>query len=693
MVWGACMVFFQAALLAGYFFTHILIQKIGINRYRLLYLGLLLVPLLFFPGRDLVVSTTHSTLPLAMDVFWQLLFTIGPVFFVLSTVSIFTQVWLASSELSQRSNPYALYSWSNLGSFAGLLTYPFFFELFWDLSQQILIWRMMYLILIGVSLASYMLVGIKSASVLTTPRLKSSVISRNDILMWMLLSGGGVMMFLSVTNIMTMEIAPMPLLWIMPLAVYLLAFVLNFKRVPWCPSWINSKIHYVIGFGVLFYFFFQLSHYMIPILIKVLVLMFLLFVVCMYCQNQLLKRKPADNHDLTFFYLIISLGGFIGGFLTSWVIPIVCASIAEYLVALALITLTLTPKHDVKVTTGYMLRLMAYLMFLLFAWPMQFQEPHVWGVIFLFAVCFLIFKQLKKGPHALTLTLLVTLVLLPYLEMAWENKVFIYKERNYYGIYKVFHKDGMTDLLHGTILHGMQFQDPQMKSEPTSYYGQRSPLGLLLSAPIFESQRIGAVGLGVGTLSVYAKSGQIVDFYELDPDMVRIAQQYFTFTKDTPAQINYIVGDARLSLVKNPEVKYDILIIDAFSGDSVPVHLLTAEMIDIYRRHLTKKGILLFHVTNRYLQLDKIVTRAAQSSGAWFCYQKTENPEYWEIPSDWMALTWDEGNFHELTTRLRWKSIMPDNTIRLWTDQYTSVMPIFKWKSLIDSLIIFVQKN
>ena len=249
---GACVVFFQAALLAGYLFAHGLIQRYGMRRYCWVHLVLILLPLLFFPGRPLTVGFGGHALPLALDVFLRLCVTIGPVFFVLSTVSITSQMWLSSSSLSSKFNPYALYSISNFGSFAALLSYPFVFEAHWDISQQLQFWSVLYLVFVGLNVWAWQKTRVKEKVV--DPDRTDEQIKPSRKIQWFLLGLAGVMVFLSVNNIITNEIAPVPLLWIIPLGLYLLSFVLNFRERAWCPAWIVRYIPFWLGIaGVMFF--------------------------------------------------------------------------------------------------------------------------------------------------------------------------------------------------------------------------------------------------------------------------------------------------------------------------------------------------------------------------------------------------------------------------------------------------------
>ncbi|MCB9757102.1 MAG: fused MFS/spermidine synthase [Candidatus Omnitrophica bacterium] len=686
MVWGACIVFFQAVLFAGYLCSHLFLSRVGMSRYRIIHLGFLLIPLLFFPGRDLTVGNVQMNVLLAVDVFRQLTLTIGPVFFVLSTISIVAQVWLLESDLPQRKNPYALYAWSNLGSFAALLTYPFVFEFFFDLSSQLLMWRLSYLVLIVLNGLVFWLIPVGQVTMIPTEQ--SVALKKQELLRWFFLSSGAVILFLAVTNIVTMAIAPFPLLWIIPLGIYLLAFVLNFKQNPWCPRWISQSIHLTIGIGVVFYLL--LERRIFPVIFEMLVLVVLLFIVCMYCQNQLVRTRPSGSRNLTVFYLLLSLGGFVGGLAATWIVPLVSTSILEYVLGLTIVALAVIPcfGQQKKESSWLSLGAMAVLIVSLFMWPLAFKENSWLGLGLIIILTMILFNRLNATKNAFALMMILTLLLTPPLEALWSPKVYLYQKRNYYGICRVFDYGGVRSFMHGTTLHGMQLLDKQMQQQPTSYFGEHSPVGQVLGEDSFAAQRMAIVGLGAGTLAAYGRVGQIIDFYELDKDVYKIANQFFSFTKESLADIQYFMGDARLMLEHNQQAQYDVIIVDAFSGDSIPAHLLTVEMMAKYRERLSKNGIILFHVTNRYLKAGLVVGRSAQALNAHFCFKSTQQVNSYELVSDWAAVTWDEQRFKELLWRFQWsqKDTAAAAGNRLWTDQYSNMLTVVKYEELLNSL-------
>ena len=630
MVWGACVVFFQAALLLGYMYAHYIIQWRGIQKYRLLHGVLILLPLLFFPGHALALKYTSAGLPMVLEIFWRLILTIGPAFFVLSTMSIVWQCWLSQSNLPERQNPYTLFAVSNLGSFAGLLTYPFLFEMYFDLGVQQTIWRMGYVILVILQWMAFKWITVQSDT--RSAEIKSAVsIDRGQIINWLLYGAVGVIVFLATTNLMTSELAPVPLFWMLPLAIYLLTFVLNFKRRPWCPSWIWKNGHAIIVFGIVLYFA-MLKHVM-PLLISVSLLLAYTFIVCMFAQYHLHASKPADHRSLSYFYFMVSLGSFLGGIAATWIVPLISPSYLEYFLALLALAFVLRNGRSVAVI-GIALIII-------------FQSP--------------IERVFSKEKYTLT-------------------------HRNYYGITKIFEQSGVRFLVHGSTIHGAQYLDPEYSRIPLTYYNPKSPPAEILIRNK-SLNNIGLVGLGTGSLVSYLDPGQKADYYELDPDMLDIAKKYFKYLDLTAGDVRHIIGDARLTL-ENSFERYHLLIVDAFSGDSVPLHLLTGEAIGIYRNHINPDGVILFHVANRYIDFRPALYRTAFEAGARVAYQHNVDFISKVFHSDWVCITWSDDAYQSLVKNFGWTPISADsvNDIRPWTDSYSNILPYFKINEILQAV-------
>ncbi|MDP2927586.1 MAG: fused MFS/spermidine synthase [Candidatus Omnitrophota bacterium] len=688
-VWGACVVFFQAILFLGYFYSYAILRKIGIERYRKFYLGLFLLPLLCFPGSGFPeINSVNLSIPLVANVFWYLLWTIGAVFFVLSTTSVILQSWLADSDLAEKNNPYALFALSNLGSFAALVTYPFLFEIFLDLDQQLLLWRVMYFLLLGLIVLAVSTIKVNSENRVTKIWSMNGIL-RQDCFKWLLFSAAGVIMFLSVTNMFTYEIAPIPLLWVVPLCIYLASFVLNFKRKSWSPAWVVDKFYLTFAWSVVLFFITLMR--ILPLIMELVITCWFLFHTCMFCQYQLNKTKPANLGNLPLFYLIVSLGGFIGGIFTTWVMPLISVSISEYLLGLAVIALALAIGTKYQRLGWRNIFLVAYVCIMLMAWPLFFKRYSLFGIIIIFLVFKICYSHLIKNPRAFLLSILLALLITPLMYSFWTKNNYLYKHRNYYGVYKVYGGNGKIMLIHGTTIHGAQFKDKERENQPLTYYHKLTPVGRLLSRPNV-GKNIGVIGLGTGGLAAYARDDQEIDYFEIDPDMYFIAQNLFTYIKHSRGKINFIFGDARIKIKEAKAARYDILVVDAFSGDAIPVHLLTTEAINEYRKHLTEEGIILFHISNRYLNFIPVLFSNANYLNAYACYKSNRAISRDDIfATTWFALSWDSGSFSKLVTEFKWSQYVPgkNRLIRPWTDKYSDMLLIMDLNNFLDPLKYF----
>ena len=690
LVWGSCVVFFQAVLFLGYFYAYVILRRVGIKRYKPFHLVLFLLPLLCFPGRGMPeINLVNFSLPLVLSVFWHLVLTVGPVFFALSTTSVILQSWLADSDLAQKENPYTLYAVSNLGSFAALLTYPFIFEVFFDLSQQLLIWRLFYFLLVGLNVIAILVVKVKHENS-STKLWSMEGVSGQDGLRWFLFSAAGVIMFLSVSNIFTYEVAPIPLLWVVPLCIYLVSFVFNFKQKPWTPAWVSDKFYLTFAWSVVM--FFITSMRILPFILELVVYCFFLFHSCMFAQQNLFRSKPANSANLPLFYLIISAGGFAGGLLTTWIMPLISVSVCEYLLGLAVIALAMAVGTKRKNLGLKNMLLILLICLMLILWPTLFTEYNIFGLIIIFLFFKICYRFLIKHPRALFCSILIILFMAQSLESLWTSNNYIYRHRNYYGIYKVYSEDSKYVLVHGTTIHGAQFKDKTREALPLTYYHPNTPVGELLGSSGMPFNRIGVIGLGTGALASYVKAGQELDCFEIDFDVYSIALGLFSYLKNSQAKINFITGDARLTINQAALKRYDILVVDAFSGDSVPVHLLTTNAINEYRKHLADTGIILLHISNRYLDFIPVLFSNAKYLNAYACYKNNlEREKVGIFPSSWFALTWDASAYYRLVSEFKWINFELQNNkfTRPWTDEYSSELSILRLSNLIDQIRYF----
>jgi SAM-dependent methyltransferase len=642
-----------------------------------------------------------------VDTFRQLAATIGLAFFALSTVSLVTQSWLAHSDLPEQGNPYRLYALSNAGSFLGLLSYPFFIEYRFALGEQLLIWRIGYFLLVALYLLSLAAVGVADRTIQGFPPARwTGVASRwrggapalRQRISWFLLAAAGCILFLSVTNVMTYEITPCPLLWIIPLCIYLLSFVLAFQKRPYQPRWLQTFFPTTLGLSVLLFFLSQTRQAFVFALLAALALS--LFFLCLFCQQELYRSRPAEKGDLTSFYLWVAGGGLAGSFFVAWLAPMLFQTPSEYLAGLAAVALAVFLREGSGRLRFSHWRLMAYLVLLLFLWPLAFTGPTLLGIAVAGLSLSAIFHRLGRHPGALCLALLVVMLLSPWAAPRWNSDgPVVYAYRNYYGIYRIQHQGGVARLYHGTTLHGAQYLggDPARRLEPLTYYHRHTLVGKVLDSGLFPAERIGIVGLGTGTLSSYGKTGETLDFFELDPDQGQIAA-VFSYVRHARASLSFTYQDARLALQSAPPGNYDLLIIDAFSGDSVPFHLLTLEALGEYHRHLKPGGLLLLHISNQYLDLAPVLFSNARILKAAVVNHVNPQEGPLRLAASWVAITWNGDTFGRLVGLLRGEAPLeraPEKPVaapakasgapspapslshvRPWTDDYSSILTV-----------------
>ena len=688
LVWGAGIVFFQAVLLLGYLYSHIAATKIGIRSYRKFHILLFLLPLLVFPGQRLVLSDSNFNLPVVLGVFLQLMLTIGPVFFVLSTTSIVFQSWVSESVLPESSNPYVLYAVSNMGSFAALLTYPFLFEAYLDSGVQVAIWRACYLLLVLLNIFVYFSVDVPEEKSYGGTAVAAFSGGRKRLL-WFMLGAAGSMMFLSVTNIISYEIAPVPLIWIVPLCIYLLSFVLAFKKNAWYPRWIRDSFYPVSGLSILL--FLLLRTRILPFAAAALLILASLFVICVFCQGELNRNRPEDKSELTHFYLTISLGSFAGGILVAWVFPVISVTMTEYAAGILLISAGLA------VSSGgwneFCLRdavNVVCVTVLFFISKTIFFALNIYGIILTGAAVYLFFARFKKREPAFFAASALAFLLVQFSGPLGIDTGNIYRLRNYYGIYRLYEKDGKRYFAHGTTLHGAQYLEKDKRDIPLLYFHRETPIGEMMRSNEFDFKNIGIVGLGAGTLSAYARPGQNIDYFEIDPDVYSIATKYFSYLDDSRGKINCVMGDARLSLKKIDGKKYDILVIDAFSGDAIPLHLITTDAITEYRKRITENGLIVFHISNRYLNLAPVLASNAGALGAYSARKIKIMPDNSDaLSSEWFEMTWNKKIHDSTVTGLRWEDAADIKKIRPWTDEYSSITSVIKTRGLLSNLISF----
>jgi len=687
------MVFYQGMLLLGYIYAHSIQRWIGLRRYSKVHWILLAAPVLLFPFRFDRFGGALAGLPVTVRVFGLLLTSVSLPFVALSTTSLVLQKWLSATALEERRNPYVLYGASNLGSMLGLLTYPTLAAPFLSLEAQGYVWWGAYFLMVFL----HVFCAPDREVAFQAGENRAETISAACAAGWFVLSAAGCATLLSVTNVITFDVASVPLLWILPLSIYLSTFVLTFKRRMWFPAWSQSLLYWLVILGVLLHMMTQLR-LRLPAWLSIGIHLFILFVMCLNCNANLVRRKPGVEH-LTTFYLVIALGGFAGSVLVSWIIPLVSSSLVEYLLSFVLVVLGLAlcpeparPGRGVSSDGRLRVRWAAEGAALLLAAVALTAVPWAAGhfldadtesasyVFVMVAVPLVVVMRRAAGrPWKTVAVLLIATVAMSGTEDLFVGATETKRLRNFYGIYKVYDKGNLRFLQHGTTQHGRQYISGPKHDTALAYYHPTTPAAGILMSDHFNFRNIGMVGLGTGALVSYAERGQTFIVYELDPDNLPVAEENFTYIEiagENGANLSFVFGDGRVSLRNEGEDTLDLLIIDAFNSGSIPVHLLTVEAFREYFRVLRKDGLLLLHVSNKVLDLAPVVYSGAEILGAAACEKSNEQSSHPDAEDTyWMAVSEDGMGVESLTTRLGWKTrrFEAGALPRAWTDQYSNI--------------------
>lgn len=699
-VWNTAMVFYQAALLLGYGYAHATTRWLPVRRQILVHSVVLLLPLYLLP---IALPASWRPPTASNPVPWLLLVlmvSVGLPFAVVSTTSPLLQRWFSTSRHRWATDPYFLYAASNAGSMIGLLSYPFVLEPWLRLRQQSQLWTGSYVGLVVLVVACGAAVWkevYKSAPQQSAALLEeNSCAGANNHLTWgrrarwIALAFAPSSLMLGVTTYLTTDIAAVPLLWVVPLAVYLLTFILVFARRPVLQhKWMVRAL----PLAVLPLVVMMGARMVKPALLLAVWHVLTLFVAGMVCHGQLAKDRPAPLH-LTEFYFWMSVGGVLGGAFNALVAPLVFTMVQEYPLALAVACLLLpatdsTP-HDrrqwlldialplsVGVLAVYQLSL---LLWLGVSSLTALKALHLGVPIVL---CFL----MRKRPVRFGLA--VGLVALANLSLPGERDRILRAERSFFGVHKVrtdaakrFHY-----LSHGSTLHGLQATDPARQREPLSYYTRNGPSGQLMTAlnRARTPRTVAVTGLGVGGLAAHAVAGQHWTFFEIDPAVARIAsdETLFSYLKASAAPVSVILGDARLSLGATTN-QYDLLVLDAYSSDSLPVHLITREALQVYLERLAPHGLLLFNITNRHLDLQPVVAGLAVDAGLVCLVQDDHSTTTQEMAqgkrdSTWAVMARRAEDCGVLSADPRWQHPAPRADVGVWTDDYSSIFRVFHW--------------
>lgn len=576
MVWAVALVFFQVSLLAGYLYAHLLVSRAR-SRGPTVHLALVFLALVFLP-----IGPSHAPEWTASDPTFLILWMLGsslalPLLLLSSTSPLIQGLASTARGAATRGDIYRLFAVSNLGSLLGLWSYPFLLEPFSSLEAQRWIWSLGFAAFAAFSAIAVLRSRHASAQA-ATPRVS---IAAPRLWIWLALAAAGSMLFMATSNQLTRNVAAIPFLWVLPLSLYLASFIVAFERERWCSRsfWgtlFLASLAVILG---------MLNWGREPDLgLQLAVYSVNLFAGALLCHGELYRLRPSPE-ALTGFYLVVATGGALGGAFVALAAPAIFSGYGEYPLSLGLVYLA--AGASVVLTR---------------------EEPSVAGGVTWFvsglALAVALGSYVRSGSDTL-----------------------IASRRNFFGVLRVYDRElasGLTerDLWNGPVAHGAQLLDPRHRREPILYYGPETGVGIAFSylSQLSRGRHVGVIGLGTGSLAAYGRPSDRIRFYELNPQVVDVARSYFTYLEDSPAEISIVVGDARLSLARelgeSGTNRFDVLVLDAFTGDAIPVHLLTREAFALYDRHLAPDGILAVHVSNLHFDLRPVVRSHAQSMGA-----------------------------------------------------------------------------
>lgn len=659
-VWITCLLFFQVALLAGYAYGHWLVRKVRSKWQARVHVLLLTVSVLVLP-----IIPPDAWKPVGAEdptlrILSLLAATLGLPYLLLAATSPLLQAWYA--HVRPRAAPYRLFASSNAGSLLGLLSYPVLVEPFFSLRHQALAWSAAYICWGALlAFAAFVPPSDSPAEGTASGQAKAAGTSNwSTRLLWMLLPSCASTLLLAVTNHMTENVAAVPLLWILPLSLYLLSFILCFGNERWYSRNVFLRLLAVALAGMVWLLSPQLLNPRLTLLIPGFSLG--LFVCCMVCHGELIRLKP-DPSELTSFYLMVSLGGALGGVFVGVLAPRFFPGAFELPIGLVgCAVLILVVLH---------------------------RDPHS------------IFYRARWRPAWLLLLALVAALTLnvgfSVREETAEARVMV---RNFYGTLRVVDlksppivlvqgeaqrtlqpESMQRKLMHGTIDHGRQFLGgADRRRQPTAYYGPESGVALALREAAERGPvRLGVIGLGAGTLAAYGKPGDQYTFYEINPLVIQLARTEFTFLSDSPAEVHIVQGDARLSLEREPPQGDDVLAVDAFSGDAIPVHLLTREAFSLYFRHLKPGGVAAVNISNRYVNLQPVVRRVAESLGKHsIVVVNRENERQAILSATWVLVSDRQAFFERDFVKQAGTPPRAITDLRVWTDDYSDLLRVLR---------------
>ena len=692
-VWNTCMLFFQAALLCGYAYA-LLVSRWPLKHQLIVQLAVLAIAFISLPI-GLSASWVNSVPPTEDPSLWLLMClgaSVGLPFLVISSNSPLLQKWFSRTATDSAGDPYFLYAASNAGSLLALLAYPGLLEPYFTLRMQSRVWTVLYAVLVLlIAINCFLLRNTDQKQIENKSALPEEKLTVRRRLRWLLLAFAPSSLMLGVTNYITTDIASVPLLWIIPLALYLLTMVFAFSRKKFFSARFGDLIVPAATIVLLLLYLADSSGGGSRMLILVHLAYF--FFAALMCHSQLADDRPRPQH-LAQFYVWLSLGGVLGGIFNAIVAPLVFRAVVEYPLAILLSCLLLpglkagpTGLKERRLDFAFPALIGAFTAGL--GWFAHTVAPmKLSGSVFVVALPLFVAYPLRKRPLRFALSL--GAVILAAATVTGVGRTTLHAERNFFGVLRVLsdHDRDLHSFLHGSTVHGRQNTTPGRRCEALSYYHREGPLGRIFT--VFRESRgddlnIAIIGLGTGATISYAKPHERWTFYEINPAVVSVAKspRYFSYLSEcAAAPVEMVLGDARLKLHKARDQSYNLLVLDAFSSDAIPVHLMTQQALDLYLSKLSPGGLLVFHISNRNLDLTGVVADLAKSRNLSGLSILDLQPfqANGKDPSHWVVLARSSDVFGDLVNDPDAKPLVSTGTEDVWTDDFSNILSVFKWR-------------
>ena len=681
-MWNTCLMYFQALLLLGYLYAHASSRFLPPRKQIVVHVALLVACTIALPVAIPAGWSPPGSGNVVLWLVFALSASVGAPFLVLSATAPLLQRWLASLDEPVK-NPYVLYAASNAGSFLGLLAFPLLLEPNLRLGQQSRLWTVVYLGAIGlIALSGAVAWKNISASTPTVSRENAAPLTWPARLRWVALAFIPSSLLLGVTTFLSTDIAATPLLWVIPLSLYLLTFVIVFSRGAEKLRVPAAFVHASLIIALILVFFWQSSlgfrwGYALHLGVFALTALVL--------HGELARLRPVPAH-LTEYYLWIALGGALGGAFTALIVPIIFESTRDYTLMLVLACF-LRPllRKDQRVGT-FVLALAPALLLVTIAKPdlgsTEIANVPVKWIASGIAASFALF--LWRNPLQFGISIASLAIAALFYQTSSET---FFTDRSFFGIYRVNRHSGPSNVLyHGSTIHGAQFLRKPL--EPLTYYHRRGPIGQVLDSVHagYPDRNIGVVGLGTGSILCYSRPGEGWTFFEIDPAVETIARnpRLFSYLSQCSVKPRIVLGDARLTLAREPAGTFSLLVLDAFSSDAIPVHLLTREALALYMRSLSERGLLLIHISNRRLRLEPVVASLVRDAGVHALIRthepgRTKQDTAYEYGADWVIIAKRRDYLAPLLTDKRWRRLSGATASSMWTDDYSNLFSVIRW--------------